>query len=123
MGSISLIYVLRLNVMQHLQTLWFPIMQGDENVAKIVIYGCCPVVAVLLALYILKCLKSGKVYVPGSGGTHSSSGTTIFKDEKPFLFRFALGIYTVFDIMLVATVIDPTWIVKVLQIFHVTPTE
>ncbi len=120
MGSISLIYVLRLNVMQHLQTLWFPIMQGDENVAKIVIYGCCPVVAVLLALYILKCLKSGKVYFPGN---RHSSGTTIFKDEKPFLFRFTLGIYIVFDIMLVATVIDPTWIVKVLQIFHVTPTE
>jgi hypothetical protein len=30
MGSVSLIYVLRLNVMQHLQTLLFPIMQGDD---------------------------------------------------------------------------------------------
>ena len=96
-------------------------MNSDDRFLLYVVYGGGVIIGLFLTVYIAWSIKTGRVHI-GSGKTnHGYKVSTVLRSEKPRLFWFVLVFYVYIDLMIVATLIDIQFPLKLLRFLHLIP--
>lgn len=96
-------------------------MNSGESFPLYVVYGGGVIIGLFLTVYIAWSIKTGRVHI-GSGKTnHGYKVSTVLRSEKPRLFWFVLVFYVYIDLMIVATLIDIQFPLKLLRLLHLIP--